>query len=45
VREEIEKEEIVKALRPTVGNKAKAARMLNIDRATMPAKLKKHLLP
>jgi two-component system response regulator HydG len=44
-REEIEKEELVKALRSTGGNKAKAARMLKIDRATIYAKLKKYSLP
>jgi transcriptional regulator of acetoin/glycerol metabolism len=44
-REKIEKEEPIKALRSTGGNKAKAARMLNIDRATMYAKLKQHPPP
>ena len=44
-REKIEKEEMVKALRSAGGNKAKAARMLEIDRATIYAKLKKYRLP
>jgi len=41
-REEIEKEELVKALRSAGGNKAKAARALKIDRVTLYAKIKKY---
>jgi two-component system response regulator HydG len=44
-QEEVEKEELIKALLSTGGNKAKAARMLKIDRSTIYAKLKKHHLP
>jgi len=44
-QEEVEKEELVKALLSTDGNKAKAARMLKMDRATIYAKLKKYHLP
>lgn len=41
-REEIEKEELIKALRSAGGNKAKAARALRIDRVTLYAKIKKY---
>ena len=41
-REEIEREELMKALRSAGGNKAKAARALKIDRVTLYAKIKKY---
>ena len=41
-QEEIEKEELIKALRSVGGNKVKAARALKIDRSTLYAKIKKH---
>jgi len=44
-QEEIEKAELIKALRSSGGNKAKAARALQIDRVTLYAKIKKYGLP
>lgn len=45
MREEIEKKELINALRLAGGNKAKAARMLKIDRVTLYAKIRKYSLP
>ena len=44
-REEIEKGELMKALHSAGGNKAKAARALEITRATLYAKIKKYTPP
>lgn len=41
-RENIEKQEVIEALRAAGNNKAKAARMLNIDRATLYTKINKY---
>lgn len=43
-REEIEKKELLNALRLVDGNKAKAARMLKINRTTLYTKIKKYSL-
>jgi two-component system response regulator HydG len=39
---EVEKENIIKVLIETKGNKAKAAKLLNIDRSSLYNKLKKY---
>lgn len=44
-QERIEREELIEALRSSGGNKAKAARALQIDRVTLYAKIKKYELP
>ncbi|MCG2679745.1 MAG: sigma 54-interacting transcriptional regulator, partial [Kiritimatiellae bacterium] len=44
-RENIEKDELIKVLRSTGGNKTKAASLLKIDRATLYAKIKIYNLP
>lgn len=44
-RREDEKEEILRALEKTAGNKARAARLLGIDRKTLYRKLEKYQIP